>query len=152
MLAVERGASLVSRLQSAESLQGSACQGIVLITGQTLSSSTVLDGVGPNIHDLAAYERLDPFSSIWARSRSRSMLFGPSSMLNFVRSPPVVGACSVSAVPRKRRVPGIKTASQWNGPQGHGFTQHLKEHVPLPHRICKGRVRRTMISGSIPNS
>jgi hypothetical protein len=36
---------------------------IVLITEQTLSSSMVLDRVGPDIHHFA-YERLDPFSAI----------------------------------------------------------------------------------------
>jgi hypothetical protein len=35
-----------------------------LITEQTLSSSAVLDGVGPDVEYLAAYERHDPFSSI----------------------------------------------------------------------------------------
>jgi len=34
---------------------------IVLTTEETLSFSTVLDRFGPDVHHLAAYERLDPF-------------------------------------------------------------------------------------------
>jgi hypothetical protein len=37
---------------------------IVLIAKQTLSSSAVLDGFGPDVHHLPAYERLDSFRAI----------------------------------------------------------------------------------------
>jgi len=35
-----------------------------LIAEQTLSSSAVLDRLGPDVHNLAAYERFDPFRAI----------------------------------------------------------------------------------------
>ena len=65
MLAVERGASLVFRADNPlDPCKVQLTKRIVLIMEQTLSSSTVLDRVGPDVHHLAAYERLDPFSSI----------------------------------------------------------------------------------------
>jgi hypothetical protein len=65
MLAVERGASLVFRAHNPlDRCKIQLAKRIVLITEQTLSSSTVLDRVGPNVHHLAAYERLHLFRAI----------------------------------------------------------------------------------------
>jgi hypothetical protein len=65
MLAVERGSSLVFRTHDPlKRREIQPAKRIILIAEQTLSSSTVLDRFGPDVHHLAAYERLDPFSSI----------------------------------------------------------------------------------------
>src|SRR4029453_17019702 len=65
MLAVERDASLVLRAHNPlNRCKVQLAKRIVLIAEQTLSSSTVLDRLGPDVHHLAAYERLDRFSSI----------------------------------------------------------------------------------------
>jgi hypothetical protein len=65
MLAVERGASLVFRAHDPlNRCKVQLAKRIVLIAEETLSSSTVLDRLGPDVHHLAAYERFDRFSSI----------------------------------------------------------------------------------------
>ena len=65
MLAVERGTSLVFRAHDPlKSCKVQLAKCIVLITEQTLSSSTVFDGLRPDVHYLAAYERLDLFHAI----------------------------------------------------------------------------------------
>jgi hypothetical protein len=65
MLPVGRGASLI--FPARDSLKRGKVQlakRIVLIAEQTLPSSTMLDGLRPNVQYLAAYERLDLFRSI----------------------------------------------------------------------------------------
>jgi hypothetical protein len=65
MLSVGRGASLV--FPAYDSLKRGKVQlakRVILITEQTLSSSAMLDGLRPDVQYLAAYKRLDPFSSI----------------------------------------------------------------------------------------
>jgi hypothetical protein len=65
MLSVGRGAPLIFRAHhSLKRCKVQLAKRIVLITEQTLSSSTMLDGLRPNVHYLAAYERLDLFSPI----------------------------------------------------------------------------------------
>jgi hypothetical protein len=65
MLAVEPGASPVFRAHDPlKRRKVYLAKRIVLITEQTLSSSTVFNRLGPNVHHLAAYERLDAFGSI----------------------------------------------------------------------------------------
>jgi hypothetical protein len=65
MLSVGRGASLVFPAHdSLKRGQVQLAKRVILITEQTLSSSAVLDGLRPDVQYLAAYERLDPFSSI----------------------------------------------------------------------------------------
>jgi hypothetical protein len=60
MLPVERGASLMFRARdSLNRCEIPLAKRVVLIPEQTLSSSTVLDRLGPDVHHLAAYERLD---------------------------------------------------------------------------------------------
>src|SRR6185312_14022463 len=76
---------------------------VILITEQTLPPSAVLDGIRPDVHYLAAYERLDRFSSILGKERSPSMLWGPSSILNCasdIGNPPVVAIHSWRSPPR----------------------------------------------------
>jgi hypothetical protein len=65
MLAVEHCAPLV--LHAHDSLNRCKVQfaeRVVLIAEQTLSSSAMLDRLGPDVHHLAAYERLDAYGSI----------------------------------------------------------------------------------------
>jgi hypothetical protein len=65
MLSVGRWASLV--FPAHDSLKRGKVQlakRVILITEQALSSSAVLDGLRPDVKYLAAYERLDLFSSI----------------------------------------------------------------------------------------
>jgi hypothetical protein len=65
MLAVERRTSLV--FPAHDPLNRCKVQlpkRIILTTEQTLSSSTVLDRAGPDVHYFAAYERFDPFRAI----------------------------------------------------------------------------------------
>jgi hypothetical protein len=65
MLSVGRGASLVFRAHdSLKRRKVQFAKRIVLITEQTLSSSTVLDGLRPDVQYLAADERLDLFGAI----------------------------------------------------------------------------------------
>ncbi len=65
MLTVGRGAPLVFRAHdSLKRCKVQFAKRIVLITEQTLSSSTVLDGFRPDVQYLAADERLDLFSAI----------------------------------------------------------------------------------------
>jgi hypothetical protein len=65
MLPVGRGASPVFPAHDAlKRGKVQLAKRVVLITEQTLPSSAVLDGVRPDVQYLAAYERLDPFSSI----------------------------------------------------------------------------------------
>jgi hypothetical protein len=65
MLSVERGASLAFRAHNPlNRCKVQVAKRIVLIAEQTLSSCTVLDRLGPDVHHLAAYEHLDPFSSV----------------------------------------------------------------------------------------
>src|SRR5579883_267563 len=60
MLAVERVASLVFRADNPlKRGKIPSSKPIVLVTEQTLTSSTVLDGLDPDVHHLAADERLD---------------------------------------------------------------------------------------------
>jgi hypothetical protein len=65
MLAVGRDASLVFRAHdSLKRCKVQLSQRIVLFTEQTLSSSTVYDGLCPDVQYLAADKRFDPFSAI----------------------------------------------------------------------------------------
>jgi len=65
MLAVERGATLVFRARnSLKRCKIQLAKGIVLTTEQTPSSSGMLYRLDPDVHHLAAYERLDPISTI----------------------------------------------------------------------------------------
>ena len=65
MLAVGRGAPLVFRAHDPLKRRKVQLAKRVLFTGeQTLSSSKVLNRLGPDVHHLAAYERLDPFRTI----------------------------------------------------------------------------------------
>ncbi|MHC2575861.1 hypothetical protein ACVI1J_002483 [Bradyrhizobium diazoefficiens] len=68
MLAVERGASLVFRAHDPLKCgKVQLAERVVLIAEQTLSSSTVLDRLRPNVHHLPAHERLDPFIFILSK-------------------------------------------------------------------------------------
>jgi hypothetical protein len=68
MLALKRRASLVLRAHnSLKCRKVQFAKRIVLIAEQTLSSSTMLDGLRPNVHYLAAYECLDSFGSILSK-------------------------------------------------------------------------------------
>ncbi|MDA9497327.1 hypothetical protein XI05_07295 [Bradyrhizobium sp. CCBAU 11357] len=68
MLAVECGASLVFRAHNPLKCgKVQPAKRIVLIAEQTLSSSTMLDRLRPNVHRLPAHERLDPFISIQSK-------------------------------------------------------------------------------------
>jgi hypothetical protein len=65
MLAVERGAALVfSARNPLKRCKIELAKGIVLITEQTPSFPGVFYRFGPDVHHLAAYERLDPISTI----------------------------------------------------------------------------------------
>jgi hypothetical protein len=65
MLAVGPGASLVFRAHdSLKRCKIQLAQSIVLFTEQTLSSSTVFDGLRPDVQHLATDERLDLFGAI----------------------------------------------------------------------------------------
>src|SRR6185312_11850252 len=103
MLSVGRRASLV--FPAHDSLKRGKVQlakRVILITEQTLPPSAVLDGIRPDVHYLAAYERLDRFSSILGKERSPSMLWGPSSILNCasdIGNPPVVAIHSWRSPP-----------------------------------------------------
>jgi hypothetical protein len=67
MLAVERSASLVFRVHNPfNRCKAQLTKRIVLIAGQTSSSSAVLDRIGPDVHHFATYERLDLFRAIMA--------------------------------------------------------------------------------------
>jgi hypothetical protein len=110
VLSVGRGASLV--FPAHDSLKRGKVQlakRVILISEQTLSPSAVLDGIRPDVKYLAAYERLDRSAPSWAKSRSPSMLWGPSSMLNCasdIGNPPIVGIHSR----REPRLPRYPTA------------------------------------------
>jgi hypothetical protein len=68
MLAVECGASLVFRAHNPLKCgKVQSAKRIVLIAEQTLSSSTMLDRLRPNVHHLPAHECLDPFISILSK-------------------------------------------------------------------------------------
>ncbi len=65
MLAIERGTPLVFRIHDPpDRCKVQLANRIVLITEETLSPSTVLDRASPDVHHLAAYERLDLFRTI----------------------------------------------------------------------------------------
>jgi|UPI00056DC8AA hypothetical protein len=68
MLAVECGASLVFRAHDPLKCgKVQSAKRIVLIAEQTLTSSTMLNRLRPNVHHLPAYERLNPFISILSK-------------------------------------------------------------------------------------
>jgi hypothetical protein len=65
MLTVEPGAALVFCADDAlDRREVQLAERIVLAAEQALFSRTVLDRGNPDIHHLAAYERLDPFRAI----------------------------------------------------------------------------------------
>jgi hypothetical protein len=65
MLAVERDTALVFRVHDPlDRCKVQLANRIVLTTEETLSLSAALDRASPDVHHLAAYERLDLFRTV----------------------------------------------------------------------------------------
>src|SRR5579872_3642729 len=116
MLAVERGAPLIFRAHNPlDRCKIQLAKRIILTAEQALSLSTVLKRVGPYVHHLAAYERLDGLRAVLGINSQpvhvmRAII--DSGLHERHRISPLAGLKLFSPAPRELHLPHRPTATK----------------------------------------
>src|SRR5579864_1298090 len=123
MLAVKRGASLIFRAHNPlDRWKIQFAKRIVLTAEQALSPSTMLERVGPYVHHLAAYERLDWLRAVLCMNSQPVHVVGAiidSGLRKRHRISPLAGLKSLSPTPRELHLPHCPTATKPRCPKLH---------------------------------